>query len=335
MKKQIFISILVFLSCWSIYGQEDSRKTVAVIPAEGESVSREIKNGITNGLEEGVYKSGGYKLLARGDAFAKALTEMKFQQESGAVADNQLIQFGHALGANFVCYASVDKYSDELFRISFRMIDVASGEIVNVGSETVRTGVSGLLDATDNIAKKLFGSDNGAPSKVSAPKPTDTGITGDNSSKSTEKKKITSARNSSQLRVAVFDPISSSKSIDEGTKIAINEIISSTLVNTGKYIIVEHSILQQVMNEQKISNTDALDDSEVTKLGRLADADKIVLPAISMVGGRSMFTIKIIDVETATIEQQKTRIAKSNGLLDIVEPLTLDLIGEKITAFDK
>jgi hypothetical protein len=37
------------------------------------------------------------------------------------------------------------------------MIDVASGEIVNVGSETVRDGVAGLLTATDNIAKKLFG----------------------------------------------------------------------------------------------------------------------------------------------------------------------------------
>jgi len=129
MTKQIFISILactvIFLLGRNVYGQDD-KKTVAVIPAEGKSVNEEIKNGITNGLEEGVYKSGGYKLLARGEAFAKALTEMKFQ-ESGVVADNQLIQFGHALGANMVCYASVDKYSDELFRISYRMIDVAFG----------------------------------------------------------------------------------------------------------------------------------------------------------------------------------------------------------------
>lgn len=131
-----------------------------MIPAEGSSVSAEIKSGITNGLEEGVYKSGEYRLLARGEAFAKALSEMKFQQ-SGAVADNQLIQFGNALGANFVCYASVDKYSDELYRISYRMIDVALGEIVNVGSETVRDSVSGLLTATDNIAKKLFGGSSG------------------------------------------------------------------------------------------------------------------------------------------------------------------------------
>jgi len=166
--KKVFVFLLATIYASVVYSQ-DNRKTVAVIPAEGVSVSVEIKNGITNGLEEGVYKSGGYRLLARGEAFTKALSEMTFQQ-SGAVADNQLIQFGNALGANYVCYASVDKYSDELFRISYRMIDVASGEIVNVGSETIRDGASGLLTATDNIAKKLFGgrSSSGTTESTSA-----------------------------------------------------------------------------------------------------------------------------------------------------------------------
>jgi hypothetical protein len=154
--KNILVFILAIVYASIVLGQTVERKTVAVIPAEGQSVTNEIKNGITNGLEEGVYRSGEYKLLARGEAFTKALTEMQFQ-EGGAVADNQLIQFGNALGANFVCYASVNKYSEDMYRISYRMIDVASAEIVNVGSETVRKGIAGLLDDTDNIAQKLFG----------------------------------------------------------------------------------------------------------------------------------------------------------------------------------
>ena len=36
-------------------------------------------------------------------------------------------------------------------------------------------------------------------------------------------------------RIAVFDPISTSTNIDAGTKIAIREIISSTVVNIGKH----------------------------------------------------------------------------------------------------
>jgi len=131
----------------------------------------------------------------------------------------------------------------------------------------------------------------------------------------------------SKLRVAVFDPTSSSVAIDEGTRDAVRELISSTFVNTGEYNIVERSLLQQVMKEQKMSNTDAFDESQATELGRLAGANKVVLSVISLVGGRNMLSIKLIDVKTATIDQQKTKIVSTNDLLDIVEPLTLDLLG--------
>jgi hypothetical protein len=129
-------------------------------------------------------------------------------------------------------------------------------------------------------------------------------------------------------RVAVFDPSSSGRIIDEGTKVAIREIISSTLVNTNNYVIVERSMLLQVMNEQKFSNSDMVDESQATEIGRLAGANKIILPVITMVGGKNMLSIKLIDVITATIDKQKTKIANTADLLDLIEPLTLELIGD-------
>ena len=135
------------------YGQ---KKTVAVIPAEGESVSQDIRIGVTNGLQEGVFNSGKYTLLARGKAFENALSEMKFQESGGAFSDDQLAEFGRAIGADFVCYATLSKYSETSYRISYKMINVASEKIVNMGSETVPNGVDGLLAVSDDIAKKLF-----------------------------------------------------------------------------------------------------------------------------------------------------------------------------------
>ena len=132
-----------------------------------------------------------------------------------------------------------------------------------------------------------------------------------------------------KLRVAVFDPSSSGTPIDEGTKVAVREIISSTLVNTGKYNIVERSLLQQIMKEQEFSNTDVVDDSQATQLGKLAGANKVVLSVITLVGGRNMLSIKIIDVQTATIDQQTTKMVTSNDMLDFVEPLTFEVLGEK------
>lgn len=130
----------------------------------------------------------------------------------------------------------------------------------------------------------------------------------------------------SKLRVAVFDPTSSGTAIDEGTKVAIREIISSTIVNAGNYDIVERSLLEKVMQEQSFSNSGAVDDSDATEIGKLAGANKVVLSVVTLTGGRNMLSVKMIDVKTASIERQKVKVVASGELLDVVEPITLSLI---------
>lgn len=133
----------------------------------------------------------------------------------------------------------------------------------------------------------------------------------------------------SKIKVAVLDPTTSGIAMDEGTKLAVQELISSSLVNTGKFTIVERSMIDKIVKEQSFQNSDIADNSQATAIGKLSGASKVFLSAVSLVGGRNMLSIKIIDVETATIEQQKTKIVNSSDLLDIVEPLTLELIGAK------
>jgi hypothetical protein len=48
-----------------------------------------------------------------------------------------------------------------------------------------------------------------------------------------------------------------------------------------------------------------------------------------LAGGRNMLSIKLIDVKTASVERQKTKIITASELLDNVEPLSLELMGEK------
>lgn len=129
-----------------------------------------------------------------------------------------------------------------------------------------------------------------------------------------------------KLRVAVFDPTSSGTAIDEGTKVAIREIISSTIVNAGKYDIVERSLLEKVMQEQSFSNSGAVDDNDATEIGKLAGANKVILSVVTLTGGRNMLSVKMIDVKTASVERQKVKVVASGELLDAVEPITLALI---------
>lgn len=132
-----------------------------------------------------------------------------------------------------------------------------------------------------------------------------------------------------KLRVAVLDPTTSGLAMDDGTKLAVQELISSAFVNTGKYTIIERSMIDKIIKEQSFQSSDMADNSQATEIGKLAGANKIVLSAVSLVGGRNMLSIKIIDVKTASIDKQKARLVASTELLDIVEALTLELLGEK------
>ena len=136
------------------------------------------------------------------------------------------------------------------------------------------------------------------------------------------------AQEENKQRVAVFDP--SAVGVDEGTRIIVREMISSVFVNTGKFSIVERSLLDQIMKEQAFSNTDAVDESQATQLGKLAGAHKVVLSVVTQAGARNMLSVKVIDVQTATVEKQKAKVIEQHALLDEIEPLTQELLGERV-----
>lgn len=132
-------------------------------------------------------------------------------------------------------------------------------------------------------------------------------------------------------RVAIFDPAGTAKNMDESMAVVVREMVSSAIVNTGKYNIVERSLIDRVLKEQKFSNSGAVDESQVSAIGKLAGADKVVLSVFTSAGSEKvMLSLKIIDVESASIEAQKTKVVTSDALLDEITPLALALIGEEM-----
>jgi len=133
-----------------------------------------------------------------------------------------------------------------------------------------------------------------------------------------------------KLRVAVFDPSVSGKAFDEGTGVAVRELVSSALVNTGKYTIIERSLLAKILEEQKMSNSGVVDDRQAIELGKVAGANKVVLIVLSSAGARGMISLKMIDVKSASIDMQKTKVVNQlSEVIDVATPLALEVIGEK------
>ena len=111
--------------------------------------------------------------------------------------------------------------------------------------------------------------------------------------------------------------------MDDGVKTAVREIISTTIVNTGSYDIVERSLLEKVMQEQQFSNSGVVDDKDATEIGKLTGANKIILSVLANVGEKQMLSIKMIDVQTATVERQE--VGMLSDIFSDVEKITLKI----------
>jgi formylglycine-generating enzyme required for sulfatase activity len=156
MIKRIIFSalILTIVAAAAVSRPVQEKKKVAVVPTIG-TVSDDVKGAVQDALEEGVANSGRYTLVARGTNYEQTLEEFKFQ-ETGAVADNQLKDFGNAVGADFVCYATLRKIGSE-YRISYKMIDVATLEVLRASSKSTKNGEKDLLNIINIIAEEMFG----------------------------------------------------------------------------------------------------------------------------------------------------------------------------------
>ncbi len=124
-------------------------------------------------------------------------------------------------------------------------------------------------------------------------------------------------------KIAVFDPSFENSKIDDGSAIAVRELINQTVVNTGAYKLVERSFLERVMQEQQFNNSGAVSDSDATRIGELAGADKIVLSVLTRAQTRLLLSVKVIDVESAQIVGQGTAIFPEMQLFDKVEEVTI------------
>lgn len=138
-----------------------------------------------------------------------------------------------------------------------------------------------------------------------------------------------SALSQQKLKLAIIDPVIAGEKLTDGLAISVREIVSSSFVNNAdNYAIVERSLIDKVMQEAKFSNSDAVDESQATQLGKLAGADKVVLTVISRFDNRCMMSIKLIDVESATIDRQISKLVDLSSVLDVTEPLTMAVLGK-------
>ena len=119
-----------------------------------------------------------------------------------------------------------------------------------------------------------------------------------------------------------------------GQQTGINKVLGDQLVaafaKSGKYIAIERtaSFLAELGKEQNYQRTGAVDDNELSRLGKQFGVQLVCVADVSDVFGEKYVSARLIDVETAEVvntSNTTSKLTDMQELLLVTEKLTKDL----------
>jgi TolB-like protein len=117
-----------------------------------------------------------------------------------------------------------------------------------------------------------------------------------------------------------------------------SDFITSHIVQTAQYTVVDRMQRQALLEEIEFSNSDCADERCQLEIGRILAADSIIVGSLGRFGGRFILNIKLIDVETGGTANATSRTYVSlDELLEDSQSLTLQLlrIGTQVSATEE
>ncbi|MDR2234343.1 MAG: CsgG/HfaB family protein [Tannerella sp.] len=126
------------------------------------------------------------------------------------------------------------------------------------------------------------------------------------------------------LKVAVFDP---EGTVEKTLLEIVREEISSAVVNTKGYTVLERQLINKVLEENKFQESGLVSDAQVSDIGKIMGADYVFVTTISALAENYYISCKMIEVATARIEKQFTGTT-TDGINDI--PQTAQFIVKRL-----
>jgi len=135
-------------------------------------------------------------------------------------------------------------------------------------------------------------------------------------------------------KVAVFDPAGSAENT---IKEILREEISSIIVNAGGFTVLERQLINKVLEENKFQSGGLVDDSQISEIGKRMGANLVFVTNLSRVGKNYYVSCKLIDVQTARIEKQKTAQTTrgSNDLVSTVRKMVGEMFAKTTGSIDQ
>jgi TolB-like protein len=110
------------------------------------------------------------------------------------------------------------------------------------------------------------------------------------------------SRNPRYLRFAVlpFEAVDAD-SKDKGLGLVVTDVLATTLLRDHRLALVERARLNAVLGEMALQQTGVTDDSKAAEVGKIANADVLILGQVALLGDRYKVTAKMLETETARV----------------------------------
>ena len=121
-----------------------------------------------------------------------------------------------------------------------------------------------------------------------------------------------------------------------GKETGINKVLGDKLVaafaKSGKYIAIERtaSFLAELSKEQNYQRTGAVDDNELSRLGKQFGVQLVCVTDISDVFGEKYVSARLIDVESAEVVNTSNTNSKLDNMVELLK--VADNIAKELTA---
>ena len=262
MKK--FFSIFAFLLL-SLTMFSQQKKVAVYVTGEDAGINKVLGSKLVSAIA----RSNEFSAIERTESFLAELSKEQNYQRTGAVDDSELSRLGKQFGVQYICVAAVSDAFNEKY-LSARLIDVETAQVERTASSSgAIQSLDGIVAAANSVSNDLLSS-------------------------------LGKGRQSNLKKVAVYV-------VKNEAGRNIGRVLGDKLVagftNSGRYIAIErtNSFLAQLSKEQNYQHSGAVDDSDLSRLGKQFGVQYVCVADVSDVFGEKYISARLIDVETAEV----------------------------------
>ncbi|HMB01376.1 MAG TPA: CsgG/HfaB family protein [Spirochaetota bacterium] len=101
------------------------------------------------------------------------------------------------------------------------------------------------------------------------------------------------------------------KGISENEASSVNELFTSDLVATGRFVVLDRANMNKVLAEQEFQNSGCTGTACAVQIGKILNMQYMFTGTVMKVGASMVISIKMINVESSQIEDSKKETVKS------------------------